>query len=577
MKTIKFHDLFLLSQSQESAAHIEFDATATIITGTTSAGKSCILKSLFLVFGAEIRKRGILFSENPYILLKFSVDDTYFYILRKQSGYSVFDQNGHVLITTTEVTKGLAPFLNELFDIRAKLINNNDNSLIPFLPGHIFSPFYIDQDSGWEKAWESFSRIDFVKDCKKNLINFYTGIKSLETYGLEVERLEAQQNVSKLNSELVATNKILAAFNETHMPATFNPDPTIFASEIDSLTKECDLLLKQEQIKKEELSDISDQLSRIDLELQATSQLLGNLEVTAENALKSDEHFDCPLCGSIKDNFFEIALRKLQDRKNYEEFLSELAERHGDVLSKRTKVLAQLKDLKAATNFISTILATKKESVTLDDFINEAGRRRYFVQLKTNIAELQKNILDQEKIIKKNTLLLRKLAHNSADMKKKILNRYHELMLGFTSELEAAKITDKQLANPYSDMSSASGNENSRCVLAYFYAIITLSHEIAQPISVPIVIDTPLQQDPDARRGQKIMQFLSNHKPVGRQIIIATSKDFGVDFGGKVIQMDENGRYNLLRKEEYPRVEPFFREFIKQHTDNMLKNKAQIL
>ena len=75
MKNIRFKEILFLSYKEKKARRINLDSDVVVIKGGNGTGKSCLLKSLYGVFGALVDK----YPEgwNPYFivaLLKFQID-----------------------------------------------------------------------------------------------------------------------------------------------------------------------------------------------------------------------------------------------------------------------------------------------------------------------------------------------------------------------------------------------------------------------------------------------------------------------------------------------------------------------
>ena len=75
MKNIRFKEILFLSYKERKARRINLDSDVVVIKGGNGTGKSCLLKSLYGVFGASVNK----YPEGwePYnivVLLKFQID-----------------------------------------------------------------------------------------------------------------------------------------------------------------------------------------------------------------------------------------------------------------------------------------------------------------------------------------------------------------------------------------------------------------------------------------------------------------------------------------------------------------------
>jgi len=77
---LRFAELYLYSQREEKARFVDLDSNIIVFEGESATGKSCVLKSLFYVFGAETKKFPEWIKKNVRILLKFYIGKNIFYI-----------------------------------------------------------------------------------------------------------------------------------------------------------------------------------------------------------------------------------------------------------------------------------------------------------------------------------------------------------------------------------------------------------------------------------------------------------------------------------------------------------------
>ena len=54
----------------------------------------------------------------------------------------------------------------------------------------MFLPFYIDQDTGWNKTWASFDRLSQFKKWRQPVAEYHTGIRPNQFY---IAKGEAEQ------------------------------------------------------------------------------------------------------------------------------------------------------------------------------------------------------------------------------------------------------------------------------------------------------------------------------------------------------------------------------------------------
>ena len=83
MKNIRFKEILFLSYREKRARRINLDSDVVVIKGGNGTGKSCLVKSLYGVFGAQVNE----YPEgwNPchiIVLLKFQIDGVPFKAMR---------------------------------------------------------------------------------------------------------------------------------------------------------------------------------------------------------------------------------------------------------------------------------------------------------------------------------------------------------------------------------------------------------------------------------------------------------------------------------------------------------------
>lgn len=138
-----------------------------------------------------------------------------------------------------------------------------------------------------------------------------------------------------------------------------------------------------------------------------------------------------------------------------------------------------------------------------------------------------------------------------------IIKFYKERMDEYLYQLSVLNISEKAYRRIDCEVQET-GSNLPRASLAYYFAVVSTIKKYGSSVICPMVIDTPKQQDPDATNYQRILRFIrdNNHS---NQTIIALVDDFGIDFGGKVINMTE--KYRALAEEEYGEVSEYLKPF----------------
>ncbi|MFG1395254.1 hypothetical protein [Xanthobacter agilis] len=195
---MRFEKLELLSAKERKARIVEFHPRLTVINGANDVGKSSVIKSIYWAFGATAKSvhrtwRGA----EVRVLLTFTVDGVLHSIMRKGDEFAVFDANDNLLLRTRSITRELAPFIADLLTFRLVLASRQKVPEIP-PPAYAFLPFYVNQETSWEKPFSAFDGLGQYTDFKDALIDFHSGILGNEYYELEAEKKRNKFEIEEL-------------------------------------------------------------------------------------------------------------------------------------------------------------------------------------------------------------------------------------------------------------------------------------------------------------------------------------------------------------------------------------------
>ena len=180
MKNIRFKEILFLSYREKRARRISLDSDVVVVKGGNGTGKSCLLKSLYSVFGAQVNKYPEGWDpQYIVVLLKFQIDGVTHRALKIGRDYYLLNPDNTALSETNSMEEQ-ARCLSLLFGL--DLYYYSDQSQKRRLPvGCFFMPFYIDQDSGWQQPWSSFTQVG-NEQVKRNVMLYYTGVVTYDYY-----------------------------------------------------------------------------------------------------------------------------------------------------------------------------------------------------------------------------------------------------------------------------------------------------------------------------------------------------------------------------------------------------------
>lgn len=98
------------------------------------------------------------------------------------------------------VTANLAPKLADILDVKLRMQSRGGEFVIP-PPAYFFSPFYVDQDTGWQRSWSSFASMQQFENYRQSLALFHAGVRPNEYYAAQADKIEADRAKAELWKE----------------------------------------------------------------------------------------------------------------------------------------------------------------------------------------------------------------------------------------------------------------------------------------------------------------------------------------------------------------------------------------
>ena len=181
MKKLRFHELLLLSRSEQRARREPFHPRATVIRGSNGTGKSSLVKSIYWAMGAEPATVHPRWKDaNVTASLRFSLDDVGYRMIRFSDRLTLFDSDDRLIRVFADISTDAANFFADFFDFHL-LLNARGNDM-QATPAFLFLPFYLDQDGGWTKPHASFANLQQFASPRKDMLAFHCGIRPSAYY-----------------------------------------------------------------------------------------------------------------------------------------------------------------------------------------------------------------------------------------------------------------------------------------------------------------------------------------------------------------------------------------------------------
>ncbi|WP_231031993.1 hypothetical protein [Sphingomonas sp. IC-56] len=558
MKRLRFESLELLSLRERKARNLEFHHRITVITGTNDVGKSSVIKSLYWAFGATPAVIHPTWANaNVKALVTFTVDGTRYKILRDHTSIAVFDEHDRLLLTTSQITKDLAPFLASLLNFKLVLTNRQGEPEVP-PPAYAFLPFYIDQDSGWTKPLDSFSYLTQYTDFRKALLEFHTGILPNEYYELEAEKRRLQVDQRLLEADRRVIQKAVERFK---LEVNFDGlELSIEGHEqaIEQLLERIQSVRTLRQVRAKELADVLDERLLIEQQLLIVKASIFELEKDATFAGELPDEVFCPTCGTNHQNDFANRFGIVEDREACFEFFSRARSRVAELTAKAVRAEAELRSADRTISEIQTAINVKKGDISLFEVIESRGRRIASNMFDGQIDQLNRQIGEILGIIKDITTNLENLKDKSR--RNKIVRFYSEFMLKYLDRLDVTNFSGDEVMRIPARIRET-GSDLPRAILSYFLAVLQTISQFSSSIFSPIVVDSPNQQDQDDTNVAKMIDLiLSEHPPQAQVILGSVSLHGRVVRDGKIIDLTE--KKSVLRASEFESVSASLRPLL---------------
>jgi len=539
--------LTILSIPEKSAKTVTFHPQRNVITGENDVGKSSIIKSIYHSLGADVHFDNVWEKADTVSLLTFSYSNKDYMILRSRDHFGLFDIQGNLIQPFESIIKGLSPYFANLFNNRLQLKQSKTNQRIPVSPAVQFLPFYIDQDKGWAKPWDSFEGLGVFGGFKRDLINYVTGIRPNEYFVLSerIDKLSAKLTTLKNESRVLVSAKKAV---EKHIPkATFDIDIRAFKKDIDRLLVKLEVLKNKENEYRKNLIKQKSKEVFVDNEIALVSRSIREINKDYEHSLHElDCEITCPTCNATYENSMVSRFGLLEDIDTCRSLLSDYLEDKKKITKEVTKLESQLNLQVAKVREITDLLNEKKGKVRLEDVIkNESSKqvKEIFNRSQSNYSVQIGEIEEQKSGLETDRSKL-----NNKDRKESIISRFNSLIDLFLIKLNVHTLN----SDGFSDIPlfvKSQGSDTPRALLAYYYAILFTSKEFTTLPLFPLVIDSPNQQDQDAINRNKIINFIFENTPDDYQLILGTVDLHGVEYYGHTISPAT--KLNLLDSDEF--------------------------
>ena len=503
MKSLVFRELRLISYKEERARRLTFDPRRTVIAGDNDTGKSSIIKSLYRTLGATCHISDRWAHASVKSALAFAVDGEPFEMAFDGHAYALFDAQRQLVRVFRSVTNELGPFLADKLNFHLTLQSRGQE--LQATPAFLFLPFYVDQDRSWTQPWNSFDHLQQFSNWRHDVVTYHLGIHPSEYYVAKAEAGNLKRIIEELSTQRRVLVDLMKKTSSQLNPADFALRIEDFVAEVEELLTECRTLDEKEQRLKARLISSHGDRALLASQLAAVLATAGELNSDLKFSQSLPQEVQCPTCGVVHKDMFLARFEIARDEDRCRSLASDLQEELRRADEKITTLEAEISPITSESHRLRALLGRKRGELQLLDVIRSEGRREVKRTFEEEIGSLDEKV--GSAVSKQRNLQARLREFDDKDRRQSILREFNGQ---HASNLEALSLLPT--AGPgrrnVEGHTRHSGSELPRALLAYYLAVLHTAKSYSSAAFCPIVIDSPRQQDQDAKNWRRILALV---------------------------------------------------------------------
>lgn len=548
MKSFQFESISLLSHRDKKARKVEFHPRRNLILGENHTGKSSLVKSLFIALGATPLGKLEQWDPNTVSSVAFKVGGDSFRVIHQNGSRALYDSKGN-LLTATDSHAVWAEAFADLVEFNLVVTSKKSGTGTRADPACFFLPFYIDQDGSWREKWETFPATQRFSAPVQSILEYFSGIRPAEYYELRSQQSTFSKEADAQSSEMRLLERARARLSQALPQGTVNLSETGFEEEVQRLTSEANELNQlQEKLRSKYVreSEIIASISRqIDVAHTSLREYANDQKFLAN--VSNAQELICPTCGAEHEQSFlhylgyaedarilEALTRTLQ--KDLKAAKQELATTNGDLIALRGKY-----------SKINAILEKKRGELKFREVVESHG-----AQVAHRAFDVEREQINEE--LARWNAELQTVSTKLAELtdKKRTQRILDAFRLAYANSRKALNVPDPVGRIGLMSRPNRSGSGGPRLLLAYYAAIWKICQSEELNVSVPVVIDSPNQQDQDDVNLHVVLEFIADSLPASMQLIVCVTKNSDARLDQTTV-FDK--KYSLLQSESYEQVE----------------------
>lgn len=532
MSLIHFKDISILSRRDKKGFSFEFSPTVNMIFGENDTGKSSLIKALYFTLGGDCRIDKDWKDDDIITKVCISVKGKNYSFIRHNKRISIFSNSddSKPLVTSSHMS-AIATQIKDIFDFNLQLSYKKTGKQSQANPACLYLPFYIDQDNGWHTVLSSFSGLSMYDEWQKNSIQFHSGIKPKEFYELVGEIKTIQLDLEELSATLKVILSAKKRFEESFGRVLFDIDIEYYQDLLNKFLAKCQELNEDESEFRLKLLSLLSSRDSITSEIDVCRNLLENFgDHTTIDAAEKYHMFES------REQILEILPQMYDEKQVLDDQINSIKE--------------ELRQSQTLSSELNSMMQEVRGELTLQDVIKSQASKEVEFTFDEQIKILHEKIGAQTKalealITKQNEFTDRKRTQNINDDFKSFLTIAQD-RLGIGSPIIAPLVQYGKITK------SKTGSRSPRSIFAYHYGLLKTMEKHSTVSMLPIVIDSPKQQDLDTEGTEKLIALCTEDLGVNNQVIIGAVSLENNMHGYHQIELTE--KYSLLNAEGYEKA-----------------------
>jgi len=545
---IMFKKINILSFRDRKAFSHVFSSGVNFVYGTNDVGKSSLIKSLYYTLGGDIRLDDTWKADDIITSVEITNGNDNYVFLRYKKIFGVLNTKTDQLASYNSIS-ALSHCISDIFGFKLELHNKYTGNTLQANPACLFAPFFIDQDDGWKAVLNSFENMNMYSDWQKNIIFYHSGVKPKEYYAIQGEIKEVKVKIAELESLARTLKKSKKKIDDSFGVVLFDVDIEFYKLKLNRVLEEYSKLNLAQTDYRLELLKLYSRKNFIESELKEITSTIED-----DYAFLSSGNTDA---SSSVNEYNYINHRDLM-LKN----VAVLTEEKSTIEKSILKSNKNLDELKLESKSLQDLILETQSEITLRDVIRSAAYHEIESTFISQLDDLYIEIGHKQNNL--NVLQEKLEVYNDRKRAANINASFKAIFARAIEELGVENTKAGGLSSYSSITKGKTGSRSPRGIFAFHYALLSVLKENPSVENMPIVIDSPKQQDLDKEYTHKLIKLCIDEFSESNQIIIGTVGYESFMNGFPNVKLET--KYHLLNEDSYNMVYkdimPFFERVI---------------